>query len=180
MTQISDFDSIRPFNDSEVSEVIDKLCSEQYFLRILTYLFPARPVSETVASMKQIRTIDDFQTKFILPFLDELISTTTEGLTASGLENVDSQHSYLFMSNHRDIILDSALINVKLHERGVETTEIAIGDNLLIYDWITDLVKLSSRSWCGATCPSGSSSRPPRRSRPSSATRLSTVIRTSG
>lgn len=143
MTQISDFDSIRPFNDSEVSEVIDKLCSEQYFLRILTYLFPARPVSETVASMKQIRTIDDFQTKFILPFLDELISTTTEGLTASGLENVDSQHSYLFMSNHRDIILDSALINVKLHERGVETTEIAIGDNLLIYDWITDLVKLN-------------------------------------
>ena len=143
MTQISDFDSIRPFNDSEVSEVIDKLCSEQYFLRILTYLFPARPVSETVASMKQIRTIHDFQTKFIVPFLDELISTTTEGLTASGLENVDSQHSYLFMSNHRDIILDSALINVKLHERGVETTEIAIGDNLLIYDWITDLVKLN-------------------------------------
>lgn len=101
------------------------------------------PTPQLVAKLKQITTVDEFQAQFILPFLDQLIKTTTEGVSASGLENLDNQHSYLFMSNHRDIILDSALINVKLHEHGIETTEIAIGDNLLIYDWITDLVKLN-------------------------------------
>ncbi len=139
----TDFDQIRPFNDSEVKAVIEQLCNQQYFLRILLFLYPGVPQNKVVEKLKTITTVEQFQKEFIMPFLSTLIQTTTSGVTASGLENLSNDQSYLFMSNHRDIILDSALINYKLHERGVETTEIAIGDNLLIYDWITNLVKLN-------------------------------------
>lgn len=143
MEHNSDFDQIRPFHDEEVPAVIEQLCKEPYFIRILTYLFPGVDPNTVVAKLKTISSVDDFQAEFIIPFLENLIKTTTHGVTASGLENLSNEGSYLFMSNHRDIILDSALLNVKLHENGIETTEIAIGDNLLVYEWITDLVKLN-------------------------------------
>ena len=138
-----DFESIRPFRDDEVPAAIKQLCAVPYFKRVLEFLFPTIPAEDVIGKLQTITTIDDFQKAFILPFLDNLIKKTTQGVTASGLENVDPKKSYLFMTNHRDIILDSALMNVKLSEHGVETTEIGIGDNLLIYEWITDLVKLN-------------------------------------
>lgn len=143
MTQEIDFEQIRPFHDDEVPGVIKQLCVQPYFLRVLSFVYPGVPQDKIIEKLSHISTVDEFQGQFVLPFLDNLINTTTHGVTASGLDGLDPQQSYLFISNHRDIILDSALINVKLHERGIETTEIAIGDNLLIYDWITDLVKLN-------------------------------------
>ena len=137
------FDDIRPFHDDEVPQVIEQLCQVPYFLRILAVLFPSVPVEQVVVKLKTIRSVDGFQNEFIIPYLNNLIATTTDGVTASGLDGLDPKGGYLFMSNHRDIILDSALMNVKLHEHGFNTTEIAIGSNLLIYDWITDLVKLN-------------------------------------
>lgn len=138
-----DFDEIRPFHDDEVSQVIDGLCNEPYFVRMIPALFPSVPVEAVLAKLKQVKTIDTFQVEFIIPFLDHIIETSTSGVTADGFENIDKNKSYLFITNHRDIILDSAFLNVKLHEKGFPTTEIGIGDNLLIYEWITNLVKLN-------------------------------------
>lgn len=143
MTQEIDFDQIRPFNNDEVPAVIKKLCEQPYFLRVLTFVYPGVPVDSILEKLRNILTVDQFQEVFIFPFLDNLIKTTTHGVTTSGMESISPDQSYLFISNHRDIILDSALLNFKLHEKGIATTEIAIGDNLLIYDWITDLVKLN-------------------------------------
>lgn len=139
----SEFDQIRPFNDAEVHKVIEELCNEPYFIRILPFIFPKTPTDKLIDKLRSITTVESFQTELVIPFLDNLIKTTTRGVTADGLEHIIKGKSYLFMSNHRDIILDSAFLNFKLNEHGIDTTEIAIGDNLLIYDWITDLVKLN-------------------------------------
>ncbi|MCQ2226317.1 MAG: acyltransferase [Bacteroidales bacterium] len=143
MTENIDFEEIRPFNDDEVSAVINSLCNEPYFLRILPALFPSTPIDAVVAKLRTVKSIETWQEDFIIPFLNNVIANSTDGLTASGIENLDPEKSYLFITNHRDIVLDSAFLNVKLHEKGFKTTEIGIGDNLLIYDWITDVVKLN-------------------------------------
>lgn len=137
------FDDIRPFRDDEVPAVIQSLCAVPYFVGIIGKLFPQLPTDAVVARLKTVRSVSEFQHAFVIPYLNGLEARTTGGITASGLEGLDPKGGYLFMSNHRDIILDSAFMNVKLDAAGFDTTEIAIGSNLLIYDWIVDLVKLN-------------------------------------
>ena len=64
-------------------------------------------------------------------------------MVGAGWENIEKKNSYLFISNHRDIVLDAAFFNILLFDKRIQTTEIAIGDNLLIHPWITDLVRLN-------------------------------------
>ncbi len=141
MSEQKDFDKIRPFDDNEVHDVIKQLVTVPYFLHILPRIFPNVPVDVMVEKLKEIRSIAEFQDKCVIPFIKELLKHTSQGLTVSGIENVKRNH--LFISNHRDIVLDSALINTSLRDHGLSTSQIAIGDNLLIYEWITDLVKLN-------------------------------------
>jgi 1-acyl-sn-glycerol-3-phosphate acyltransferase len=143
MTDNIDFESIRPYRDEEVPMVFERLTKEQSFLRLLKFLYPDVPTDKFVDRLRAIKTIDQFQHDVIYSYLKGIMKNTTDGVTASGLENLDSSKNYLFISNHRDIVLDSAFLNIMLMEHGFSTTEIAIGDNLLIYPWITDLVKLN-------------------------------------
>ena len=137
------FESIRPFNNKEVTAVIDQLLREPNFLKILSIVFPNLHIDNITNLIKKIDTIKKFQKKVVYYYLKLLISKTVDKLSFSGLENLEPKKKYLFMSNHRDIILDSALLNVILFENKVKTTEIAIGSNLLIYPWIEMLVKLN-------------------------------------
>jgi hypothetical protein len=139
----SDFDAIRPYHDDEVSEVINRLLNEEAFLKFAQQLLPSFSKEMMVAALKDVNSVEDFQTKFIVRIAQHIIQNTTKGITIEGLDNLDPNESYLFISDHRDIILDSALLNVMLHENGFATTEIAIGSNLLIQPWIEDLVKLN-------------------------------------
>jgi hypothetical protein len=139
----SDFDAIRPYNDSEVVETIGRLIKEEAFIRFSQQLFPGFSKEMIVKALGKVKSIKDFQSNFIVRLAQHIIDHTTKGITIDGLENLDPKESYLFMSDHRDIILDSALLNVMLHNNGFETTEIAIGSNLLIQPWIADLVKLN-------------------------------------
>ena len=77
------------------------------------------------------------------PFLEMLAKKTTAGISVGGICNIDSDRSFTFISNHRDIVLDASFLNLCFLRAGLPTSEVAIGDNLLIYDWITDLVKLN-------------------------------------
>ena len=95
------------------------------------------------AAISETKTIEVFQDKFIVPIINKIIASSSNGLTMNGLEELDKTQRYLYISNHRDIILDSALMNVKMHANGFSSTEIAIGSNLLIYPWINDLVRIN-------------------------------------
>ncbi|TLX77465.1 glycerol acyltransferase [Labilibacter sediminis] len=137
------FDSIRPYRDHEIHRVIEELMKENSFVELLKYLFPHIPIKDFIDKLLQVKSVHEFQIGTIYPYIKGIIKETTNGVTCEGLDQLDPQKSYIFISNHRDIVLDSAFLNILLHENGFDTTEIAIGDNLLIYPWITQLVKLN-------------------------------------
>jgi 1-acyl-sn-glycerol-3-phosphate acyltransferase len=139
------FDDIRPYNDSEVDEHIQLLLEDQYFQHILDLIFKnPEKIEQAKLVLSHIHTVKDLQYKFMYQLIEDLIlKTSTDGLTSSGLENLDKNKSYLFISNHRDIILDSAFLNYLIVLKGMNTTEIAIGNNLLIGKWIEYAVKLN-------------------------------------
>ncbi|MBN2164752.1 MAG: 1-acyl-sn-glycerol-3-phosphate acyltransferase [Marinilabiliaceae bacterium] len=143
MVKTHDFNSIRPFEDHEIHQVFERLKKEKTFLELISFLYPNYSTDDFLNNLLRISSIKEFQFKVIYPYVKEIIKNTTEGLTSSGFDNLDPSKSYLFISNHRDIVLDSAILNILLLEHKFETTEIAIGDNLLIFPWITDLVKLN-------------------------------------
>lgn len=139
----TEFDEIRPYYDSEVDGVIAKLLSESGFRKTVKYFFPNVPFEVIEKLLRNVHTIRDFQTQFIARLVNGLEKMYTAGVTFNGLENIPEGKGYLFVSNHRDIILDSAFLNTYLAQHGHQTSEIAIGSNLLIFPWITDLVKLN-------------------------------------
>lgn len=143
MTSDSEFDSIRPYCGEEIEAARNRLCQSEEFLNLFSYL-TKMDKSAIVSVLQGIQTRTEFQQKFFGPAIQSLISTTTEGVSVSGMELVRNDQSYLFMSNHRDIILDSAILNVLLRQHGNKFTRAAIGSNLLINEWVTDLVKLNS------------------------------------
>ncbi len=137
------FDEIRPYRNDEVKEKIRKLLEEEQFTQVVQYVMPETPFEMVKGSMLQMQTIKDFQSKIIVPIVDKLIQKTTNDLSVDGLENIEKGKAYLFVSTHRDIVLDSAFMNFILLNNGHETAEIAIGDNLMKIPWVVDLVKLN-------------------------------------
>ncbi|MBL4708833.1 MAG: 1-acyl-sn-glycerol-3-phosphate acyltransferase [Flavobacteriales bacterium] len=138
-----DFEDIRPYHDSEVKEKINSLLKEEQFKQVIERVMPEIPFPLFERQMRKIDTIYDFQLKVVVPLLDKLLSNSTDGLSYNGIENLNKEEKYLFVSTHRDIVLDSALMNYALLKEGFSTAEIAIGDNLMKIPWIVDLVKLN-------------------------------------
>jgi len=138
------YDDIRPYYNHEVSEKMKLLLADPVFDRVLTHVYPD---SQTIAKVKyqlsKMKTIEEIQFTYIYELLKMVIASTTKGLTFDGLKNLDKHKAYLFISNHRDIILDSALLNYLIYLNGMNTTQIAIGSNLLILEWIVHAVKLN-------------------------------------
>ena len=143
MTSNPEFDSIRPYYDSEVPAAAERLCQSEAFLDLFKQLFKLDK-APIIAMLKKIKTKDQFQQYLFGPIVRKLMDMTTDGVTIEGIELIDNNASYTFMSNHRDIILDSAILNVLLREHGAKYTRPAIGSNLLINDCVTDFVKLDS------------------------------------
>ena len=140
---IHQFDTIRPFEPSELPEVFDRLLQNEQFLQVLAYLYPGVPKEAIGMKMHQCRTNLDFQKAFCYDFLKNLLAKTSLGITAD-FHNIDIKKRHTFVSNHRDIVLDSALLHVELIDADSDTTtEIAIGDNLLKLPWVKDIVRLN-------------------------------------
>ena len=137
------FDEIRPFSDDEVPAAIERLLTEPSFHNAIRYVFPDKRPDEVITKLKQIRTIDEFQGSIIASAVRNIQISTTRGIRHQGLDNLNKKGAYLFISNHRDIVLDSAFLNYLLHTEGFPTTRIAIGNNLLQKEWISDLVRLN-------------------------------------
>ena len=148
------FDDIRPFRDNEVTQVINQLINEEDFQSSVAQLALPRlyRVSSWLAK-KAIKTLLKFQTKRfstvnqihieVAKYLKKIINKSTQGFTYHGLEKFDLSKPALFISNHRDIVLDAALINLALHENGIDTVESAVGDNLLTTPWVSDLMRVN-------------------------------------
>ena len=136
----TEFDEIRPYHDEELPEIYEELIADPAFRQVAAYVMPGVPSETLVARMRSCRTKLDFQKTFVYPFLKDLIKRSTGGVT---MNNADPQGCYTYISNHRDIVLDSGFLSVLLVEAGGDTPEIAIGDNLLIFPWIKKLVRIN-------------------------------------
>ncbi|MCK9411018.1 MAG: 1-acyl-sn-glycerol-3-phosphate acyltransferase [Prolixibacteraceae bacterium] len=138
------FDDIRPYRNDEFSTILSRLLNDPAFNNVLKNLYNDEVQLEQIkVGLRMTKSIEVFQDKFVVPLINRILAASSNGLTMNGLEELDKNTRYLFISNHRDIILDSALMNVEMHASGFRSTEIAIGSNLLIFPWINDLVRIN-------------------------------------
>lgn len=138
-----EFADVCPFSDSEFHEKMVQLVKEPMFKGVVNYALPGVDYDVFAGKLLSLKGKDDFQIQIMKPFLEMLVKTTTDGLTMSGEENYEKSKSYTFISNHRDIVLDASFLNLCLIGVDLPTTEVAIGNNLLIYEWISILVRLN-------------------------------------
>lgn len=138
-----DFSDIAPLDDEVVHSTMEKLVKEPGFLHALKYAMPAEDVPALIEELLKINNKYDFQRQIMFPFLEMLAKKTTSGITLGGIKNYNPSLNYTFITNHRDIVLDASFLNVALLRHNLPTSEVAIGDNLLIFDWIRDLVRLN-------------------------------------
>lgn len=144
MRSKEEFEDISPYDDSEFKEKMAHLVKEPGFEHAVRYVMPDVDFPAFVEQLCTIETKADFQRRIMQPFLEMLAKKTSSGISCSGLENVKGKGAFTYISNHRDIVLDASFLNLCLLRDGMNTTEIAIGSNLLIFDWIRDLVLLNN------------------------------------
>jgi len=142
-SELSSFDDIAPLRDKEVPEAVTMLLGEENFVKVLEYMFKNHPIDNVKALFRSVKTVRDFQWKISYPFMKMVERQSTSGVVPEKTDTLQKGKNYLFISNHRDITLDSAFLCIILMDVGRETPEIAIGDNLLIYPWIETLVRLN-------------------------------------
>ena len=140
---ITEFDEIRPYHDEELPQVFEELIADPAFQRAACMTVPDVPFEVIAEKMRACKTKLEFQITFCYGILKKIANNYTDGLTLSSDVLLDKTKAYTFISNHRDIILDAGFLSVLLVERDLETVEIAIGDNLLIYPWIKKLVRVN-------------------------------------
>lgn len=148
------FDDIRPYKDNEVRPAVDRLLKDPEFLMAVCQLkfskAPRWALKTMIPIVRQylsrqtaaISSIQDFQ-MLVKKYVKWVISDTIDALTVSGLEHLQVGKAYLFVSNHRDIVMDPALVNWVLFHNHHGTLNIAIGDNLLTKPYIADLMRLN-------------------------------------
>ncbi len=151
---MSEFDGIRPYNDEEVGPVLQRLLNDKEFLDSIVKFKVSKPLSHfsfalrglVRARLKKevegVNSVTAFQAQ-IEKYLVRALDQTVSELSVSGLDQLDSQSAYLFVSNHRDIVMDPALVNLVLYRAGFSTLRIAIGDNLLTKPFASDLMRLN-------------------------------------
>lgn len=148
------FDDIRPYYDHEVRATLDRVLNDKEMISAVTrFRFPIltsvipfilKPLvrwflRKETREVKDVKTFQDVVKKY----MDRMIARTTSQLTETGIEKLDKEKSYLFISNHRDIAMDPAFVNMMLYRHGMGTVRIAIGDNLLTKPYASDLMRLN-------------------------------------
>ena len=142
-SDLYNFDDIRPVNDNEVSATIEELIACEGLEQALRYVLPAIDWEALKATLRSCKTKAAFKSSISYDLVMTVVKLSTHSVTISGGERI-SKDACMFISNHRDIVLDAAFLNVLLYDIGHGMTQIAIGDNLLIYSWIKPFFRLNN------------------------------------
>lgn len=143
METVLDFSDIAPYRDPEVPQAIQALLDEFSFMKVMGHVYPEMSEEEIRRLCEGISTVKQFQAQVAYPAMKLMNQLTISELTFDGFDSLDIDKAHLFISNHRDIILDSAILNMLLHEHDLDTTETAIGSNLLTNPTVRHLTKLN-------------------------------------
>ncbi len=137
------FEHIRPYRDHEVKSAIHRLMSHPAFEGVLNYLYEEADMEELRQQFLEIDSIDRFQHFFSSHTVKRIIDKTSRGLTHQGVDHLDPSTPYLFVANHRDIVLDAAIMQYLLYTNGYTTSQITFGENLMSGQMVLDLGKLN-------------------------------------
>lgn len=137
------FDDIRCYYDADVPAKLWPLADRPEIAEFIQGAFPQADVEQVRSILKSCKTIHDFQHSVIIYFLHMLSKQSCDELRIEGTELIDATQGHVLVTNHRDIVLDSAYLNTLMADHGLETAEIAIGNNLFAAPWIEDLVRLN-------------------------------------
>lgn len=141
--ETTEFDEIRPYNDEELPAVFEELIADPAFREAAAGVIPDVPFEVLAQKMRGCKSKLEFQKTFCYGLLRDLAKNCTDGLSLDHVALPDKSKAYTYLSNHRDIILDSGFLSVLLVDQGMDTVEIAIGDNLLVYPWIKKFVRVN-------------------------------------
>ena len=140
---MSKFDAIRPFYETEVNDAIQNVVHHPMMKALMNFTFPDLPDDVWKEQLLRTHSTRDFQCNFIYKSLQKVLEKTSDGLTTSGFEKLEKNTSYLYVSNHRDILLDTSLLNACLFEHKLVMTASAIGDNLVKKSFLRTLARLN-------------------------------------
>lgn len=138
---LNTFDDIRPYYEEEIPAAMQRIAAHELFPKISEFVFPGKEVGEMRRMVAGLTTIEEFQHQVMNVFNHEVIRRSIESFSFDGLNHIDKGKAYLYVSNHRDIVLDSSLLQTVLHENHFDTTEITFGANLMQGQLIVDIGK---------------------------------------
>ena len=141
MNDERDYNDIRPYCDEEIPAAMQRIADSASFPLLASYVFPEADIAEVRERIKTIHTIEEFQSQVMFYMNAQVIKRTMTAFTYGGLEHLSRDTRYLFISNHRDIVLDSSLMQYVLYDNGFETSEITFGANLMQSQLIVDIGK---------------------------------------
>lgn len=138
---LNEFDDIRPYSDSEISDAMQRIVSNPLFKHIVNFLYADLDIEAVKTKFLTFNSVNSFQVNVMDSAIRNILKTTSSGLSYDGIEHLSRSKSYLFLSNHRDILLDSAILQIILYANTLETSEITFGDNLMSSELIVDIGK---------------------------------------
>ena len=137
------FEETRPYYDEEIPAAIARVANHPLFETIVHNIAPDADIEEYRQDFLRIRTIREFQTRVMFQAINSILQRTSDGLTHAGFDTLDPDKQYMFVANHRDILLDAAILQVLLHEHHLDTSEITFGSNLMQGGLVTDIGKMN-------------------------------------
>ena len=140
---IQNFDDTRPYNNEEIPDALRRISNHFYFPIIIHYLFPEKDINTFKDDFLRIKSAFEFQEKVMYKVIKTLVNNSTTCLTSEGIEKLSNDKNYMFIANHRDILLDSAILQTLLIDNQMDTSEITFGSNLMKDDFIIDVGKIN-------------------------------------
>ena len=141
MSLEAQFDVIRPYPNEEINNAVKRLLATEEFKGVSKWVFRGEPYEETIKRFENVQTAEEFQYLFSRVAVRHVIDFTSSGMTASGLGSIDPSKAYLFIANHRDIVMDSAIMQYVLFTNGSRTSQITFGSNLMTSQVVIDIGK---------------------------------------
>ena len=136
----SKFEDIRPYYDEEIPAAMKRIAHSDVFPLLASFVYPNEPLENVRKRVEAFKTTREFQHDTMYKVNEQVIVRSTDGFTCSGIEHLSPDESYLYVSNHRDIMLDASLLQYFLVSKGFETTEITFGANLMTHPVVVDAV----------------------------------------
>jgi 1-acyl-sn-glycerol-3-phosphate acyltransferase len=137
------YSDIRPYNDDEIPAALERIVNDPFFIPAVNFAFPDADMERIREVVRTCKTVDEMQQRVMISIIQRIIEATIDTFTATGIEQVEKNKGYLYISNHRDITLDSFLLQYALFTNGLPTTATTLGDNLLRSQFVIDICRIN-------------------------------------